>query len=472
MTDRSPERAGGTPAEPDDSGLPLWWIVSAAAVIAVLSALAGAILALFAERGHPALAGIGPTVVAVAEMPKTLKDAVEHAGDPTRDLRVHRTGVEDQNGFDFAYAPGAWAQAPYLLVNRYDSDRRRSVSELVDLRSQEMLHRWDFDVDPIWRDTDLDSRFVDLARDENTVRFRNFHTLLDADGSVVTKSGLSPLVRMDLCGKVDWVNDDHVFHHSIERDEDGFYWVPIHIEPRTVAFGSRLFMDDGLARVDPDGNVVETRSVAQILAANGLEVYMRGMGHELEDDPVHLNDIQPVLEDGEIWRKGDVWLSLRNRSMVALYRPETDEILWWHIGPWIHQHDVNVLDERRITVFDNNSKKAGAAHIDNVSDDVSGVWIVDVVENDFQRVYPEAFEALDIRASHSGRGRLMEDGSLFVEEGTVARLVVIGPDGAPRLSYVNRAADGELYRLNWSRIVDRETGDAVRARLATGICDD
>ena len=77
---------------------------------------------------------------------------------------------------------------------------------------------------------------------------------------------------------------------------------------------------------------------------------------DYDNDPIHLNDIQPVNFDGEFWKKGDVFLSLRHQSMVLLYRPSTNEIIWKGTGPFFHQHDVDILDNHRISIFNNNSK--------------------------------------------------------------------------------------------------------------------
>ena len=52
-------------------------------------------------------------------------------------------------------------------------------------------------------------------------------------------------------------------------------------------------------------------------------------------DPIHLNDIQPVNFNGDYWEKGDVFLSLRNQSMIVLYRPSTNQIVWKTQGPFI-----------------------------------------------------------------------------------------------------------------------------------------
>ncbi len=452
----------------DADGLPRWWIVSAAILVALLSGFAGGVLALNAQRGHPALGDLSDPIVAVLDAPQTLKDAVELALDPTQATRAPDQRHAGESEFTWGQAPGAWADAPYLLINRYDGDRMRAVSDLVDLRSQDLVHTWDFDTDPFIADLDFESRFTDLARDKNTLRFQNVHAMLHADGSIVTLSHASPLMKFGPCGDLDWASTDAVFHHSIERDAEGFYWVPVHMEPQVAGFGGPMFLDDGIARVSPEGELVYARSLAQIFEKNGLAVYLTGMADH-DEDPLHLNDIQPVLEDGELWRRGDLWLSMRNRSMVALYRPETDEILWWHIGPWSYQHDVDIVDDRRITVFDNAATR-GRSIVRTA--DVSGKWIVDVVDNTFSRVQPEQFARREIRASFSALSDLLPDGKVMVEESPAGRLVIFDDAGTDHVTFVNRAEDGTVYALNWSRIVDRETGDAVRARLATGICDD
>ena len=72
---------------------------------------------------------------------------------------------------------------------------------------------------------------------------------------------------------------------------------------------------------------------SKIFIDNGLEYLLFSVGDRYFDkDPIHLNDIQPVDFDGEYWKKGDVFLSLRHQSMVLLYRPSTNKIIWKGTG--------------------------------------------------------------------------------------------------------------------------------------------
>ena len=90
--------------------------------------------------------------------------------------------------------------------------------------------------------------------------------------------------------------------------------------------------------------IVLQRSVIEILVKNGMGHPIYGTD-SMTDDPVHLNDIQPVNENGIFWNVGDVFLSIRNLSLVLLYRPSTNEILWHSQAPWLYQHDINILDD-------------------------------------------------------------------------------------------------------------------------------
>ena len=119
----------------------------------------------------------------------------------------------------------------------------------------------------------------------------------------------------------------------------------------------RRYYDDAIVKLSSDGEIIFEKSVAQIFIENGLEYLLFSVGNtSFNSDPIHLNDIQPVNFDGKFWKKGDVFLSLRLQSMVLLYRPLTNEIIWKGTGPFFHQHDVDILDNQRISIFNNNSK--------------------------------------------------------------------------------------------------------------------
>ena len=40
--------------------------------------------------------------------------------------------------------------------------------------------------------------------------------------------------------------------------------------------------------------------------------------------------------------------------MVFLYRPSENKILWYRQEPWVFQHDIDILSNSKISIFDNN----------------------------------------------------------------------------------------------------------------------
>ena len=77
---------------------------------------------------------------------------------------------------------------------------------------------------------------------------------------------------------------------------------------------------------------------------------------EFEYDRIHLNDIEPILKDGPFWKKGDVFLSIRDQSMIVLFRPTTNKILNVIQGPFNMQHDIDIISDEEIMFFNNNSE--------------------------------------------------------------------------------------------------------------------
>ena len=123
---------------------------------------------------------------------------------------------------------------------------------------------------------------------------------------------------------------DDVVHHSIEKDVDGNFWVPVQLSPSTgnAKCLARLpdFTEDAVRQISTTGETIFTKSLLEIFQENDLDLMLTGRGH-FNKDPFHLNDIQPALETTENWYQGDLFLSIRDQSMIMHYRPSTNEVI-------------------------------------------------------------------------------------------------------------------------------------------------
>ena len=273
-------------------------------------------------------------------------------------------------------------------------------------------------------------------------------------------------MRVDACSNVEWrKNLESMVHHSIERDADGNFWMP-------ARSGSRRLSNkkDELLKFSPAGDVLARISLTDALARNGyrhLLYDMHGYGDSLFQ--LHVNDVEPVLRDGPFWRRGDLFVSLRANSAVLLYRPATGEVVWLQQGPWLHQHDVDVVSDSEISVFSNNAAKFRDGGY-RVLGGANEVYVYDFAMGEVRSPWREAMRRHDVRTVTIGGATVFDDGGLMVEENNFGRVLRLSADGALRWSYVNRASDGRVYRLGWSRYLDAEYGAEVARSVAAADC--
>ena len=63
----------------------------------------------------------------------------------------------------------------------------------------------------------------------------------------------------------------------------------------------------------------------------------------------------PNLKTSKYFNKGDLFISCKNISTVFLYRPTTNRILKVIEGPFQSQHDIDIINDSTISIFNNNT---------------------------------------------------------------------------------------------------------------------
>lgn len=425
------------------------WILYLTILLSILFAIGFGVLVREELVGSIKAGWVSKTALTLAEIPANLKKIT--GNDLVVDDRF--PALDGFNG-----TPNS--EESYLLLSRYDGDLQEGVVELVDLRTFEILHSWNPDIDAFNDLVEKVDEFKYLNRDNNNKRSRLIHPKLLQDGHLLFQD-TTPLRKIDDCSDLIFQNTHDMFHHSNEIDADGNIWVPSHIYPQSLPIEKvgrnhildGGFYDDAIVKLSPEGEILFEKSVSQIFIDNGLEYLLFAHGNDYEKDPIHLNDIQPVSFDGEFWKKGDVFLSLPNQSMILLYRPSTNEIIWKGTGPFFHQHDVDILDEHRISIFNNNSKNF---EVGGVVDGHNEVIIYDFETNEYSSYLKDSLIENDIRTLTEGRSQILLNGDLFIEESNYGRTLYFNADGSLRWTHVNRANDGNVYRVGWSRILYTE----------------
>ncbi|MBO9713613.1 arylsulfotransferase family protein [Sphingomonas sp.] len=434
--------------------VPLWSVALIVAGGATLTIAYGAIM-LNPER-HGAL---GQAAEALAEVPDTL-------GRMAGGLLPYRPSI----GGNYERLPGGLWRNPaqpfvdpgYVLVTDFDTGHARRVVRLVRLSDGRVMREYEPDIEAVHRKSTFKSALADLGRDKTNRFYFPMHPLLMPDGGLLIHD-TSPLVRIDACGKPIWMIDG-IFHHSVERGPDGDYWAAYRVPQSRLPDVGPDFIEEGIAHVNAAGAVLSRTSIVDILDQNGLGHLWRG--RPFNEDPFHLNDIQPVMSSGPYWQRGDLLVSLRNLSMVMLYRPSTGKVLWRKTFPWKFQHDVNVIDDHRISVFDNHWRFAFDQPEQAEVDGTNRVVVYDFATDSTSDPLTPSFHKLGIRTRAQGRATPLANGDTMVEETEQGRLLRIAPDGTVRWRYISADGDRRRYALRWSRYLDPVAdGDGIKAAV-------
>lgn len=431
------------------------WFVLFLLLLGAIASVGFGALVLNAERRSERPGLVGRAALGLAETPLTARSLLR-AKDPRLGVKTRK--LDGKSGWRLAPGLSGLAGDGYLLMSRYDGTLGSAYVELIDLRDMSVRYSWLPDADALFASVTPDPSF---SEHWSRYYFEAVHPWLLPDGGLIIKDHYSPLFRIDRCAAPVWTNESLVFHHSTEADAEGNLWIPSNVRPRKAIYPPD-FSEDGLTQITPDGEILQTLSLPDIFTANGRFAQMFGAG-AYNEDPLHLNDIQPVLADGPYWKKGDLFLSMRRISTVLLFRPSTGRIVWLKQGPWLGQHDVDILDDRRIAVFDNRAFDRGK---ERLVDEANETVIYDFATDTITAPLRAAFRRERIETYTEGLQDFTEAGNLIVEEENAGRLVIFAPDGALLAEFVNRAENGEIYTMSWSRPISRAQGDAVLAAIA------
>ena len=329
----------------------------------------------------------------------------------------------------------------YILFSRFFREKNKNFVHLFDIKNNKIIYEWNPDINAINKLSNFDRNQKNLEINANRNRYLFYHPYLSEDGSIITHSS-SPLIKIDRCSKLVWQIDKR-FHHSISIDHENNFWIPTLEVPGDFKELHNQYHDDKIAKVSFDGKLIYEKSVTEILKENDL--FNLILNTYYGDDPIHLNDIEPILDDSSYWKKGDVFLSLRSISAIILFRPATNKIIWYKQGPWRFQHDVDVIDEDKIAIFDNNVTLGWDQSQTN-----NNIYIYDFKSDKAYKKYEDLFRNNDINSRTGSLYRILDNGDIYVEEENHGRLLMGTEKGELKWEFIWNSL------INWSRYISQK----------------
>lgn len=271
------------------------------------------------------------------------------------------------------------------------------------------------------------------------------------DGAVVFNFEGMGLVKLDRCGEVVWTVPRMV-HHAISPAPDGGFWVA---SKRYVAEQSPYphiqapFHDETLLHVSADGAVEEEISVLEALLRETPGAFFGNATYGVPNaDMIHVNDVEPLDAQHAAafpqFEEGDLLVSLRGLSLLAVLRPATRQLVWNRVGAWIRQHDPDFQTNGHLTVYSNNTLDPGTTpgRPTPVPDPLGATTILDVDPATGQsHVLYGGTPQHPLYSAYRGKHQVLANGNLLVVEANAGRVIEVTPEDDLVWEYVNRYDD-------------------------------
>jgi hypothetical protein len=180
------------------------------------------------------------------------------------------------------------------------------------------------------------------------------------DGSILASFEYKGMVKLDRCSRPIWLLENDTHHALLPLPDGSLSGNRKHIDRPHMVKGHR---EDTLLHVSADGKPIEEINVIDAILKGGYHaVVMQGHSVRTENDavdPLHLNDIEIVTD--ELARRlpqakaGDFLVSLQGPDALAIISRESKAVVWSTVGPFLRQHDPDILADGTLLVFDNKT---------------------------------------------------------------------------------------------------------------------
>lgn len=324
--------------------------------------------------------------------------------------------------------------------------------KLIDMNGM-AIHVWKLPLQAFWGDG---SRFVHGPSGEWQIQVRDRDVQVDdavlyENGDVVFILSHIGIARVDRCGKLKW-RIDQPAHHSLYRDESGALWalatrVVTEATPRLPLLDPPI-EEELILQISPDdGRVLKEISILDVLYRSRLHYLFLNINEYRRKNSwniTHLNDVE-ILEPSLAaafpkFKAGDIMVSGRTSSFIAVIDPATETVRWHKSGPFFHQHDPDFRPDGKITVFDNQTGDG-----DGRQGAFGGSTIMAVdPSTDTTRVIYAGTVGKPFYSDIQGSQQILPNRNLLITESRRGRVFEVTPEGAIVWEYYDAYEKGAV----------------------------
>jgi hypothetical protein len=303
--------------------------------------------------------------------------------------------------------------------------------------------------------------------------YPNGDLLVVYDGVDDTPHGYG-LVKLNRHSEIIWKYLQHV-HHDVDVAPDGTIYALTHEirnntypnhphlkPPRIDDFLVQIAADDGteLRKISLLDSLIQSR-YRRIL--NQLPGYLNQTGDYLHTNAVNYIDAATATHF-EFATAGQILLSMREPGLIAVLDPDTEKVVWAIRGPWVAQHDPDLLPNGHMLLFDNQGR------YDSEGQDKSRV--IEFDPHTYKIVWEYTGDGKKpLHSTLRSAQERLPNGNTLITESEGGRLIEVTPNGEIVWEYVNPVRGGQQGNLipvvSWGQRIDPQWLDeAFRRELS------
>lgn len=245
-----------------------------------------------------------------------------------------------------------------------------NVARLIAMDGR-VVHEWRRPFSQVWNDQDSAKKpqpdslvYMDKAR-----VFPNGDLLVVYISSADTPWGYG-LAKLDKDSNLIWSYLAHAHHDMVVAPDDRIYTLTHEFKfqkPEAALQLDQPYLEDFVVVLSPEGKEIKKVSLTAAFLRSRYSSLFEILPYFALADPLHPNTVEYIDADKAknfpFGEEGDVLVSFRDISFIAVLSMKTGEITWGARGPWLRQHDSRILPSGDILLFDN----MGALRKDNSS---------------------------------------------------------------------------------------------------------
>lgn len=337
-----------------------------------------------------------------------------------------------------------------MAISKTNKDDKNMIVELVDLSTYKTIKIYD----PYEEIKKITNQF---KKHKNNYVLKEVSVIrspyIDVNLNMYFLSNSEIFFKVDKNSKLLWFNDEFDYHHTFDYDDVSNIIYAIGCDKKTPEYQEIYHYDgycnDSIVLIDSEtGKTIKSFSITNLFINQNLHNYLFiGRKDIPAEDPLHINDVQIVQKNSPFFKNGDVFLSLGHLNMVILVDKDFKNIKWKYSDGLFHQHDIDIINENQIAIFNNNRVYTNKDQVFKHNE----IVIYDFQKNNLSSPYQEIMKSLNIETISQGLQEFTDFG-IIIEEQNYGRILMVNKNELI-FEYLNKSSDGISYQVHWSSII-------------------